>query len=85
MLTYKRYYDNIRHVKRKDVKTDRQTRLRINPQKVNTREKKLKKVLTNSKSCVIVNTTKQRKEVKQNEKNKQNLENEQKTLLAKFQ
>ena len=31
MLTYKCYYDNIRHVKRKDVKTDRQTsKLSIN-------------------------------------------------------
>ena len=71
MLTYKRYYGNIRHVKRKDVKTDRQTRLRINPQ--------------TQKIVLFLIQQKQRKEVKQNEKNKQNLENEQKTLLAKFQ
>ena len=40
VLTYKRRYGNIRHVKRKDVKTDRQTaKLSIN----NQHQKKLKK------------------------------------------
>ena len=81
MLTYKWLYGNIRHVKRKDVKTDRQTqhRLRINNQSMKKKSQKGDDKL--KITCYNVSTVRIERQGNKNE-NLQKMDTEQKAILS---